>query len=98
SAVRTDSRLVEGGPGRPADFDGKSIKGAVVLGSAPVQRLWTLAVEERGAVGVISTSIAPYIRPEDPAQFTFSDQQDVFQWGGVPYDETAKAFGFKASW
>ena len=90
--------LVDVGAGTPADFDGKSIKGAVVLGSAPVQRLWTLAVKERGAVGVISTSIAPYIRPEDPAQFTFSDQQDVFQWGGVPYDETAKAFGFKASW
>jgi hypothetical protein len=90
--------LVDVGAGTPADFDGKSIKGAVVLGSAPVQRLWTLAVKERGAVGVISTSIAPYIRPDDPAQFTFSDQQDVFQWGGVPYDETARAFGFKASW
>ena len=90
--------LVDVGAGTPADFDGKSIKGAVVLGSAPVQRLWTQAVKDRGAVGVISTSIAPYIRPDDPAQFTFSDQQDVFQWGGVPYDETAKAFGFKASW
>jgi Zn-dependent M28 family amino/carboxypeptidase len=47
---------------------------------------------------VISTSIASYIRPNDPALFTFPDQQDVFQWGSVPYDETAKAFGFKASW
>jgi aminopeptidase YwaD len=93
-----DARLVDVGSGAPADFAGKDVTGAVVLGSAPVQQLWAQAVRARGAVGVISTSIAPYIRPGDPAQFTFPDQQDVFQWGSVPYDEGAKAFGFKASW
>ena len=68
-----------------------------MLGSAPVGQLWQQAVKARGAIGVISTSIAPYIRPDDPAQFAFPDQWDVFQWGSVPYDEAAKAFGFKAS-
>ena len=48
-------------------------------------------VKARGAAGVISTSIAPYIRPEDPAQFAFPDQWDVFQWGSVPYDAEVKA-------
>src|SRR4029078_8725195 len=67
--------LVDVGGGTPVDFDGKWIKGAVVLGSAPVQRLWQQAVKDRGAVGVISTSIAPYIRPGGPAQFTFSHQK-----------------------
>ena len=98
TAGAIEAPLVDVGAGTPADFDAKSIKGAVVLGSAPVQRLWQLAVKDRGAAGVISTSIAPYIRPEDPAQFTSPDQQDVFQWSGVPYDQTARAFGFKASW
>ena len=93
-----EAPLVDVGAGTPADFEGKTIKGAVVLGSAAAGQLWQQAVKQRGAVGVISTAIAAYIRPDDPAKFTFPDQQDVFQWGSVPYDETAKAFGFKASW
>ena len=92
-----EAPLVDVGAGRPADYEGKDVKGAVVLGSAAVGPLWQQAVKARGAIGVISTSIAPYIRPNDPAQFKFPDQWDVFQWGSVPYDEAAKAFGFKAS-
>jgi aminopeptidase YwaD len=93
-----EAPLVDVGAGTPADYQDKDVRGAIVLGSAAVGSLWTQAVKQRGALGVISTSIAPYIRPNDPAQFTFSDQQDVLQWGSVPYDESAKAFGFKASW
>ena len=92
-----EAPLIDVGAGRPADYAGRDLKGAVVLGSASVGSLWQQAVKARGAIGVISTAIAPYIRPEDPAQFPFPDQWDVFQWGSVPYDEGAKAFGFKAS-
>ena len=92
-----EAPLVDVGAGTPADYAGKNVKGAVVLGSAAAGQLWQQAVKARGAIGVISTAIAPYIRPDDPAKFTFPDQWDVFQWGSVPYDETAKAFGFKAS-
>jgi hypothetical protein len=59
--------------------------------------LWQEAVKRRGAAGVVSTEIAPYIRPSDPSQMS-SEQKDVLQWGSVPYDATAKAFGFKSSW
>ena len=93
-----EAPLVDVGAGTPADYAGKDVKGAVVLGSGAVGQLWQQAVKARGAIGVVSTSIAGYIRPDDPAKFTFPDQQDVFQWGSVPYDETAKAFAFKASW
>ena len=92
-----EAPLVDVGAGTPADYAGKDVKGAVVLGSAAAGQLWQQAVKARGAIGVISTAIAPYIRPTDPSQFTFPDQWDVFQWGSVPYDEAAKAFGFKAS-
>ena len=92
-----EAPVVDVGAGTPADFAGKDVKGAVVLGSAAAGQLWQQAVKSRGAVGIISTAIAPYIRPNDPAQFTFPDQHDVFQWGSVPYDDAAKAFGFKAS-
>jgi aminopeptidase YwaD len=92
-----EAPIVDVGAATPADFQGKDVKGAIVLGSAPVQQLWQQGVKARGALGVISTAIAPYIRPGDPAQFAFPDQWDVFQWGSVPYDADAKAFGFKAS-
>jgi hypothetical protein len=93
-----EAPLVDIGAAKPADLEGKDLKGAVVLGDAAIGALWQQAVKQRGAIGVISTSIASYIRPADPAAFTAADQQDVFQWGSVPYDEAAKAFGFKASW
>jgi aminopeptidase YwaD len=92
-----EAPVVDVGAGTPADFQGKSVKGAIVLGSAAVQQLWQQGVKTRGALGVISTAIAPYIRPADPAQFPASDQWDVFQWGSVPYDADTKGFGFKAS-
>jgi aminopeptidase YwaD len=91
--------LVDVGRGASeADYAGKTIKGAIVLGDAPVGRLWQQAVRSRGAAGVISTDVARYIRPPDPAQFTREEQKDVFQWGAVPYDTGARSFGFKASW
>lgn len=90
--------LVDIGAASDADLAGRDLRGAVVLGDAPIARLWQQAVKARGAVGVISTSIASYIRPADPAQFTREEQKDVLQWGSVPYDPDVKGFGFKASW
>ena len=81
--------LVDVGAGAAADFEGKDVKGAVVLGNAAVGGLWTRAVRERGALGVISTDLARYTRPDVTP--------DVLQWGAIPYDETSRSFGFKAT-
>lgn len=81
--------LVDVGHGRPEDFEGKDVRGAVVLGDAPVGALWARAVRERGAAGVISTDVAPYTQPERTP--------DVLQWGSIPYDEARRSFGFKAT-
>jgi hypothetical protein len=89
--------LVDVGAGAGSDYAGKEIKGAVILGDAPLGRLWQEAVKRRGAAGVISTDIADYIRPADPSAMS-NEQKDVLQWGSVPYDAAAKAFGFKSSW
>jgi aminopeptidase YwaD len=89
--------LVDVGRGTPNDYSGKELRGAVVLGDASLNRLWQDAVKRGGAVGVISTEIARYIRPTDPASMS-EDQKDVLQWASIPYDATAKAFGFKSSW
>ena len=89
--------LVDVGAGTSGDYVGKDLKGAVVLGDAPLGRLWQDAVKRGGAAGVISTEIARYIRPSDPAAMS-EEQKDVLQWGSVPYDGGAKGFGFKSSW
>ncbi len=70
-------------------YDGKDVKGAVVLASGPLAPAWQQAVRGRGAAGVISTDLARYTRP--------GDTPDVLQWGNIPFDETRKSFGFKAT-
>ena len=82
------ARLVDVGRGTPADFEGKDVKGAVVMGSAGVGALFTQAVVNRGAIGVVST--AP------PAAY-IDKNPDILQWGSIPHNEERKAFGFKAT-
>lgn len=82
-----EAPLVDVGRGQAADFEGKDVKGAVVIGDADLGGLFRQAVVQRGALGVISTSLARYI----------SDDPDVLQWGSIPRDAERKAFGFKAS-
>jgi len=84
---KIDAPLLDVGRGQAADFEGKDVKGAVVLGDADLGGLFRQAVTQRGALGVISTSIARYI----------ADDPDVLQWGSIPMDPNRKAFGFKAS-
>ena len=84
---KIDAPLIDVGRGQAADFEGKDLKGAVVIGDADLGGLFRQAVTQRGALGAISTSIAKYI----------ADDPDVLQWGSIPLDATRKAFGFKAS-
>ena len=84
---KIDAPLIDVGRGQAADFEGKDVKSAVVIGDADLGGLFRQAVTQRGALGAISTSIAKYI----------ADDPDVLQWGSIPLDATRKAFGFKAS-
>lgn len=93
--------IVDVGQGAaPADYEGREVRGAVVLGDAGAGRLWQMAVVQRGAIGVVSTAAESYVRPGPPgsaADRLPKPEWDVFQWGSVPYDDTRRAFGFKAS-
>ena len=83
-------RLIDAGAGTsPAAYEGKDVKGAVVLVSGAVGPAWQQAVHARGAAGVISSEIAPYTRP--------GQTPNVLQWGTIPFDESLKSFGFKAT-
>ncbi|TAK17146.1 MAG: M28 family peptidase, partial [Acidobacteria bacterium] len=81
--------LVDVGRGNAAgDYDGKDVKGAVVIGTAGASQLFTQAVVNRGAIGVVSMAPLPGYLDKNP---------DILQWGSIPYDETRKAFGFRAT-
>jgi aminopeptidase YwaD len=82
--------LIDVGAGTSASaYEGKTVKGAVVLASGSLGQVFTQAVRNRGAAGVISSDIASYTRP--------SETPDVLQWGSIPNDENLRSFGFKAT-
>jgi hypothetical protein len=93
------ARLVDVGAGRDADYEGKDLKGAVVIGDAEAGGLWRKAVVEGGAIGIISTALPPYLDADPPGATvrTPRDQWDLLQWSSVPYDDSKKGFGFKAT-
>ena len=82
--------LIDVGAGTtPAAYEGKQVKGAVVIATGSLGQVFAQAVRQRGAAGVISSDIAPYTKP--------AETPDVLQWGSIPYDETLRSFGFKAT-
>jgi cyclophilin family peptidyl-prolyl cis-trans isomerase len=91
------ARLVDAGRGREADFAGKDVTGAVVIGDADAGSLFQVATTH-GAIGVVSTTLGRYISPDPPgAPATPRDQWNILQWGSIRYDEAKKGFAFKAT-
>ncbi len=79
-----------GGGAEAANYASVDVKGAVVLADGNLRGVWQEAVRNRGAIGVVLATTPPaYTRPDK--------SPEVFQWGGVPYDDKARAFGFRAS-
>jgi aminopeptidase YwaD len=93
------ARLVDVGAGGDDDFSGKDVKGTVVVGDADATELWRRAVTTGGAIGVISTALPSYLDADPPgvAVRTPRNEWDILQWSGIPYDESRKSFGFKAT-
>jgi aminopeptidase YwaD len=82
--------LVDVGAGTSAAaYEGKAVKGAIVLATGSIGQVFAQAVRSRGAAGVISSDIASYTRP--------AETPDVLQWGSIPADDTLRSFGFKAT-
>ncbi len=82
--------LVDVGAGTSAAaYEGKVVKGAIVLATGSIGQVFAQAVRARGAAGVIASDIAPYTRPVETP--------DVLQWGSIPADDTLRSFGFKAT-
>ena len=63
---------VDVGAGAASDYAGKDLKGAVVLGDAPLGRLWQEAVKRRRRRRRHIDGDRRYIRPSDPASMSES--------------------------
>ncbi|MYM70308.1 DUF4910 domain-containing protein [Pseudoduganella sp. FT55W] len=85
------AQLINVGAGAAAtDYDGKDIKGKLVLASGPLALVHKLAVEERGALGILS---------DYPNQTTAwsGDDTDLVRWGHLSPYQTENRFAFMLS-
>ena len=83
--------LVDVGSGTsPADFEGKDVRGQIVLASGALPLVHRRAVEERGAAGFVS---------DFPNQRTAwsGDDRDLVRWGHLSPYETKNTFAFMVS-
>lgn len=91
-------KIVDVGRGdRAADYEGRDVKDAIVIGDADAGRLWREATT-RGAAGVVSAALPAYIRPTPPGvPEPPREEWDILQWSSIPFDKAKQSFGFKAS-
>jgi hypothetical protein len=83
--------LVSVGAGTsPRDYDGKDVKGKLVLASGALPTVHRMAVEERGALGFLS---------DFPNQTTAwsGDDRDLVRWGHLSPYQLRNAFAFMLS-
>jgi len=85
------AELVDVGRGTvPADYEGKEVKGRLVLASGALPVVHRRAVEERGAAGFLS---------DHPNQRTAwsGDDRDLVRWGHLSPYQTRNTFAFMLS-
>ena len=85
------AQLVNVGAGATAaDYQGHDIQGKLILASGPLPLVHKLAVEERGALGILS---------DYPNQTTAwsGDDTDLVRWGHLSPYQTANSFAFMLS-
>ena len=85
-----EAELVYVGDGRPEQFQDIDVRGKIVFGETSVRRLFSEAVQNRGAVGVLSYSMPSYTRPEQ--------NPNSIQFGSIPLDEERESWGLRLSY
>ena len=85
-----DAPLVDVGQGTDdGDYEGKQVRGAVVLATGRARAVWPHAIVERGASGIISSYVPSYNKP--------AETPGIVAWESVPYDPARQAFALKVS-
>ena len=85
-----EAEVVSVGAGDAAAFDRVQIRGKIVFGEMPVGRLYTEAVQNRGALGVLAYAMPPYTKPEV--------HRTSIQFASIPPDSTARSWGLLLSY
>ena len=89
-SVGIQAELIDAGDGASAKLDSLGVRGKIVLARVGVGRLFSEAVVKRGALGVLSYSLPAYLQPEK--------HRTSIQFGGVPRDTAAQAWGIVLSY
>ena len=85
-----EADVVSVAAGGPADFDGIDVRGKVVFGETSVSHLFREAVQQRGALGVLSYTIPAFNQPE---RF-----HNSISFSAVPVDSVSRAWGLRLSY
>jgi hypothetical protein len=72
------------------DYKNLDVKNKIVFGDGESFLLFKKAVQERGAIGIVSSFIPDY---NDPV-----NNPDAISFSSIPFDERVKSFGFKISY
>jgi aminopeptidase YwaD len=84
------AEVVDVGRGTTAELDAADVRGKIVLADAGVRALFAEAVTRRGALGVLTYALPAYLQPEK--------NRTSIQFGSVPRDTVAQAFGITLSY
>ena len=81
--------LVDVSKGTPADYDRASVAGKIVLADGNIGRVFSEAVQKRGALGALAYNMPAYTQPDV--------HRTSIQFGSVPYDSIKKSWGIPLS-
>lgn len=84
-----EAELVYVGRGSAEEFEGIDVAGKIVMGETSASQLFLAAVQERGALGILSFSIASFNRPEI--------YRHSIQFTSIPYDEERNSWCIRLS-
>ena len=84
------AELVYAGRGTAAELDAAQVRGKIVLADQNVGRLFTAAVVQRGAQGVLGYSLPDYLEP--------AKNRNSIQFGSIPRDTAARGWGIALSY
>jgi len=82
--------LVYVGEGGVEEFDAVDVRGKIVFGETSVRRLFSEAVQNRGALGVLSYSMPAYTQPDV--------NQNSIQFSGISLDPERQSWGVRLSY
>ncbi len=84
------AQVIYVGDGSAERFAPLDVRGKIVFGETSVRRLFREAVQNRGAVGVLSYSMPDYTQPET--------NQNSIQFSSIPLDREQRSWGVRLSY